>query len=200
VILLGNKLVIIISRCDLEFGMNTKVQLSLLRNCWTSVILLSTTLIAFSQTYPEKESIPIGSYIWYPGKGGPKSDADCISLVEKMKPTEEQVQQWYWGRTPNNDFASMPFFLIVSAERIETTFSAEGDFDYGDVKFEETREGETKFLLKPDEHPDNTIVGKITAHSDSQIVKVTLFAIPLDEESKDRVSYFCRFQSGGVEI
>ncbi len=94
----------------------------------------------------------------------------------------------------------MPYFLIISAGRIETTFSAEGDFDYGDVKFSETRDGVTKFTLKPDEHPDNPIKGEIIARVDSQIVKVTLFGVPFDEESKDRNSYFCRFESGGEEI
>lgn len=176
-----------------------RFRLGLLRNRLLVAILIVVAHSANPQFVSATETTPFGSYVWYPGKDGPKSDADCVSLVKKLKPTEQKVQQWYWGRAPNDDFADIPYFLIISADRIETTFSAEGDFDYGDVTFGVTRDGVTNFTLKPDEHPDTEIEGRLTAPSESQIVTVTLFGIPFDSESKDRVSYFCRFQSDGIE-
>lgn len=156
--------------------------------------------VATAATHMRGENPPFGNYVWYPGKDGPKSDADCKSLVTRLKPTNEQVEQWFWGRAPNNDRAETPFFLIVTPGRIETTFSAEGDFDYGDVRFGETDNGETAFTLKPDDHPNELVKGKITAKIDSDIVTLTLYGVPYDDESKDRVSYFCRFDSPGAVI
>ena len=143
---------------------------------------------------------PIGNYLWYPEPGGPKSDADCEALVNKLKPTNEIVRQWLWGQIPNTDYAHMPFFLIVSPGRIETTFAAEGDYDYGDVVFGQSYLGETTFTLTPDDHPLERIKGKITTPDDSQIVSVTLYDVPVDNYAKDRVSYFCRFEDNGTEI
>ena len=94
----------------------------------------------------------------------------------------------------------MPFFLIVSPGRIETTFAAEGDYDYGDVIFGPSSLGETSFTLTPDDHPSERIKGTIFARADSQIVSVTLYDVPVDEDTKDRVSYFCRFEDMGTEI
>lgn len=146
------------------------------------------------------ETPPFGNYLWYPETGGPKSDADCEALVNKLKPTDEMVRQWQWGRMPNEYFAQMPFFLIVSPGRIDTTFSAEGDFDTGDVKFEQPVQGETSFTLAPDDHPSERIKGKIAAAPDSKIVTLTLFGVPYDDEARNRISYFCKFEDFGRAI
>lgn len=162
--------------------------------------LCAVCVTAVAATPMPNSTPPVGNYLWFPRADGPKSDADCKSLVVALKPTDEQVQQWYWGRAPNDYRADTPFFLIVTPDRIETTFSAEGDFDSGEVKFGETHNGETTFTLKPDDHPNELVKGKITAKTGSAIVTLTLFAIPYDDESKDRVSYFCRFDSPGIVI
>lgn len=148
----------------------------------------------------DPETPPFGNYLWYPEPGGPKSEADCEVLVSKLKPTDEMVRQWQWGQIPNDDFAHMPFFLIVSPGRIETTFAAEGDFDTGDVVFEQSLDGETAFTLTPDDHPAERIKGKIAAMPESKIVTLTLFDVPLDDDARDRVSYYCRFEDAGTEI
>lgn len=199
VTLIYARLVILNQHGSLGIGMKTGSRLGNLRKCFTAAVLVGGLQGATSSAGAAQETAPLGSYVWYPGDGGPKTDSDCVRLVEKLKPTKEMVQQWYWGRAPKDDFSEVPYFLIVSADRMETTFSAEGDFDYGSVKFGGTRNGETRFMLKPDEHPDTAIEGEISAPSDSQIVKVTLFRVPFDDESKDRISYFCRFQSDDVE-
>ncbi|GLS28444.1 hypothetical protein SAMN04488498_1524 [Mesorhizobium albiziae] len=57
----------------------------------------------------------------------------------------------------------------------------------------------TPFKLVPDDHPDVTIDGTITAKPGSEIVTVVLNGIPLDNGESDRATYFCRFDDLGTE-
>jgi hypothetical protein len=82
---------------------------------------------------------PVGAYLWFPGPGGPKSDQDCRDLVARVKPTKEKAEMSLWGTIPESDPAFGSFYLLLSGDRMEPTFAAEGDYDFGDVRLGETR-------------------------------------------------------------
>jgi hypothetical protein len=145
------------------------------------------------------EESPVGTYLWYPDPGGPKSDQDCRDLVARVQPSNEKAEMSLWGTIPENDPAAGSFYLILSENRMEPTYAAEGDYDFGNVRLGEPRNGETPFKLVPDDHPDVTINGAITAQPGSEIVTVTLRGIPLDNGEGDRITYFCRFDDEGTE-
>jgi hypothetical protein len=91
-----------------------------------------------------------------------------------------------WGTIPENDPAAGSFYLILSETRMEPTYAAEGDYDFGNVRLGETRNGETPFKLAPDDHPDMAIDGTIAAKPSSEIVTVTLRDIPRDGGTSDK--------------
>ncbi|GAA2888857.1 hypothetical protein GGQ99_005217 [Aminobacter niigataensis] len=165
----------------------------LMAACAVSPLTLSSVLHA------QTNNSPVGMYLWFPGPAGPKSDNDCQALVDKVKPSREKVEQWLWGRMPNGSQGTDDLYLVLTETRMEPTFSAEGDFDFGDVKLGPTRDGETSFTLVPDEHPGTTISGTIVAKPGGQIVTVTLRGIPLDDGKTDRTVYYCRFDEPMTE-
>jgi hypothetical protein len=136
---------------------------------------------------------PVGTYVWFPDREGPKSDDDCRKLVDRLKPSVDQAEQLLWGQMPNLDPENGPYYIIISKTRMETTFSAEGDFDVGDLSLGPTKGGLTNFVLTPDEHREEKVQGTILARPDSQVVVVTLKAPPAIDGFKDRVTYYCRF-------
>jgi hypothetical protein len=153
---------------------------------------------AFSQG--NVEDSPVGTYVWFPDHAGPKSDDDCRKLVDRLKPSVEQAEHWQWGQMPNPNPENGPYYIIISKSRMEPTFSAEGDYDLGNLSLGPTKNGLTPFILAPDEHPEEKIPGTILAKPDSQIVVVTLQVARLDDGLKDRVIYYCRFDDPtGVE-
>jgi len=145
------------------------------------------------------EKSPVGAYLWFPEPGGPKSDQNCRDLVARVEPSQEKAEMSLWGTIPEGDPAAGSFYLILSQTRMEPTYAAEGDYDFGDVQLGETRNGETPFKLVPDDHPDVTIDGTIVAKPDSEIVTVTLRGIPLDNGKSDRTVYYCRFEDAVTE-
>ncbi|CAH2408198.1 hypothetical protein [Mesorhizobium escarrei] len=104
-----------------------------------------------------------------------------------------------WGTIPESDPAAGSFYLLLSDDRMEPTFAAEGDYDFGNVRLGETRNGETPFTLVPDDYPDVTVNGTIVAKPRSEIVTVTLRGIPLNGGTTDRITYYCRFEDLGTE-
>lgn len=144
------------------------------------------------------EEAPAGAFLWFPGPGGPTSDQDCRDLVARVKPSKEKAEMSLWGRLPENDPSAGSFYLLVSKSRMETTYAAEGDYDSGNVTLHETVGGKTNFTLLPDDHPDTPIKGTIISKPDRSIVIVILRGIPLDGGTKDRTTYFCRFDEGTV--
>jgi hypothetical protein len=92
------------------------------------------------------------------------------------------------------------FYLLLSETRMEPTFAAEGDYDYGSVVWgRTTAAGTTPFELTPDDNPDVTIKGTLSAPSDGEVVAVTLENVPLDGKTVARTTYFCRFEDQGTE-
>lgn len=142
---------------------------------------------------------PVGTYLWYPEPGGPKSDQDCRDLVARIQPTREKAEMSLWGTIPENDPGAGSFYLLLSKERMEPTYAAEGDYDFGNVRLGVTQNGETPFELTPDDHPDVTIKGTVSAPLGSDIVTVILRGIPLDGTTTDRTVYYCRFEDPGTE-
>lgn len=153
-------------------------------------------LFAFAE---DSASSPVGTYLWYPEQGGPKSDKDCRDLVARVRPTREKAEMSFWGTIPENDPAAGSFYLLLSPTRMEPTYAAEGDYDFGDIRLGATRDGETPFELSPDDHDDVTIKGAIIAKPGSEIVTVILRGIPLDGGSRDRTVHYCRFEDLGTE-
>lgn len=157
---------------------------------------LSLPIVADAQ---ERVASPVGAYLWYPEPGGPKSEQDCRDLVARIRPTKEKAEMSLWGTIPQNDPAAGSFYLLLSNTRMEPTYAAEGDYDFGDVRLGATQNGETPFELTPDDHPDVTIKGKMVARPDSDVVSVTLRGIPSDGGATDRTVYYCRFEDPGTE-
>lgn len=100
---------------------------------------------------------------------------------------------------PNSDTGIDDFYLVLTETRMDPSFSAEGDYDAGEVALGPTMNGETPFTLVPDDHPDSTIKGTIVANQNSQIVAVTLRDIPLDDGQTYRTVYYCRFDEPMTE-
>ena len=103
------------------------------------------------------------------------------------------------GHIPEGDPAAGSLYLLLSDTRMDPTYAAEGDYDFGNVQLGETKDGETPFKLVPDDHPDVTIDGTIVAKPDSEIVIVTWRGIPLDDSTTERTVKFCRFEDAGTE-
>ena len=123
---------------------------------------------AFSSAVAEEamqgaNASPVGTYLWLSGPEKPPSDADCGDLVERVKPSMEKAEMSLWGRLPENDPAAESFFLFLSETRMEPTYAAEGDYDFGDVELGATRNGITPFTIVPDDHRDMKLEGVITA-------------------------------------
>lgn len=100
---------------------------------------------------------------------------------------------------PNSDPGTDDFYLVLTETRMDPTFSAEGDYDAGEVALGPTMNGETPFTLVPDDHPDTTIEGTIVANLKSQILEVTLRGIPLDDGWTDRTVFYCCFDEPMTE-
>ncbi len=145
------------------------------------------------------EQTPVGAYLWYPEAGGPKSDKECLDLVARVQPTKEKAEMSLWGTIPESDPAFGSFFLLLSETRMEPTYGAEGDYDFGDVRLGKTVNGETPFKLVPDDHPGVTMDGAIVARAGTEIVTVTLRGVPINGGRRDRTTYFCRFEDEGVK-
>jgi len=163
-------------------------------------VLICGCVMVYSPGIARTEETPLGAYLWFSGPGNPASDQDCRDLVARVKPTREKAEMSLWGTIPEGDPAAGSFYLLLSQSRLEPTYAAEGDYDFGNVMLGPTTStGETPFKLTPDDHPDVTIEGSIVAPPDSQIVAVTWKGIPFDGGVKDRTTYFCRFEDAGTE-
>ena len=139
---------------------------------------------------PAGAAAPNGVFLWYPDQARAPSSADCDALVQRVRPSRDKADAWLWGRAP---FDSEPeYYLFLGRDRIETTYAAEGDYDTGTIRLDETRGDETAFDLVPDDHPTITIKGSIVAPVGSSVVKIILRNIPSNGTS-ERVTYFCRF-------
>jgi hypothetical protein len=145
------------------------------------------------------DETPIGVFLWFPEPGGPKSEQDCRDLVDRVKPSKEKAEMSLWGTIPEGDPSAGSFYLLLSKTRMEPTYGAEGDYDFGNVTLGETVNGKTSFTLLPDDYPDTPIEGTIVANPGSSIVVVTLRRIPLDGGTSDRTTYFCRFDDPATE-
>ena len=145
------------------------------------------------------EELPIGAYLWFPGPGGPKSEQDCRDLVARVKPSKEKAEMSLWGTIPEGDPGADSFYLLLSETRMEPTYGAEGDYDFGNVTLGKTVNGETSFTLLPDDHPDTPITGTIVAKPGSEHRHCQLRGIPLDGGTTDRTTYFCRFEEPATE-
>jgi hypothetical protein len=108
--------------------------------CCSAAALISATVIAMP-VLAEGVSAPVGAYLWFPGQGGPKSDQDCRDLVARVKLTKGKAEMSLWGTIPENDPAAGSFYLLLSESRMEPTYGAEGDYDFGNVQLGETRDG-----------------------------------------------------------
>ncbi|MEP0498836.1 MULTISPECIES: hypothetical protein [Alphaproteobacteria] len=146
---------------------------------------------------PAAASAPIGVFIWYPDQATAPSSADCKALVQRVRPSREKAEAWLWGRAPFG--SEMEYYLFVSENRMEPTYAAEGDYDTGALRLGQVDGDTTAFELIPDDHPEVTIAGSITAPAGSAVVTVTLRDVPTTNGKSDRTTYFCRFDDAGTE-
>lgn len=142
---------------------------------------------------------PIGVYLWYPGPGVP-TDADCRGLVVDVRPSIAKAEDWLWGRVPYHETDELELYLIVASTRIETTYSAEGDYDRGNVTWTGSEEDAYQFTLVPDEHPETTIAGTIVSSPSTSVTTLILTGIPADQGTVERKTYYCRFPASGSAI
>ncbi|MEX4009885.1 hypothetical protein [Neoaquamicrobium sediminum] len=135
-------------------------------------------------------SPPTGVFLWYPEPGTPTSQ-DCDDAVARIGPSLEKAEAWLWGRAPFG--SELEFYLFLTGDRMETTFSAEGDYDTGRLRLSGTVGDETTFELAPEDHPTITITGSFVASRDSSVVTVILRDVPSTNGPADRVTHYCRF-------
>ncbi|WP_245453341.1 hypothetical protein [Aquibium carbonis] len=136
-------------------------------------------------------SAPTGIFLWYPDQAEPPSSEDCEALVSRVNPSREKAEAWFWGRVPQG--TELEFYLFLSKDRMEPTFSAEGDYDTGELRLGSTVGDETAFDLIPDDHPTVAIRGSIIAPKSSPVLTVVLRDVPSVDAPADRVTYYCRF-------
>ena len=136
-------------------------------------------------------AMPTGVFLWYPTDANPPSSADCDALVARTQPSIEKAEAWYFGRAPFG--AGLEFYLFLDENRMEPTFSAEGDYDLGTLRNVRTAGDETTFELVPDDHPEKPISGTILASEGSSVVTVTLHDVPSNGRTADRTIHYCRF-------
>jgi hypothetical protein len=139
-----------------------------------------------------------GIFLWYPDQTEPPSPEDCKALVSSVRPSREKAEAWLWGRIPQG--TELEFYLFLSEDRMEPTFSAEGDYDTGELRLGSTVGDETTFDLIPDDHPSVTITGSIIAPTESPVVTVVLRNVPSTDAPADRVTYYCRFTDEETEV
>jgi len=142
-------------------------------------------------------SAPTGIFLWYPDQAEPPSPEDCKALVSRVKPSREKAEAWLWGRVPQD--SELEFYLFLTEDRMEPTFSAEGDYDSGKLRLGRTVGDETAFELIPDDHPTIAIRGSITAPTGSPVLTVLLRDVPSTDAPADRVTYYCRFTDEETE-
>ena len=141
---------------------------------------------------------PFGVYLWYPGPV--PTDADCRDLVAEVKPSIAKAEDWLWGRVPNFETDELELYLLVTPTRIETTYSAEGDYDRGNVTWADSEEGAYRFTLVPDEHPETRIAGTIVSSPSTSVIILTLAGIPADQGTVERKTYYCSFPASKPAI
>lgn len=142
-------------------------------------------------------SSPTGVFLWYPDQAELPSPEDCKALVSRVRPSREKAEAWLWGRVPQD--LELEFYLFLSQDRMEPTFSAEGDYASGKLRLGRTIGAETAFELIPDDHPTITIKGSITAPTGSPVLTVLLRDVPSTDSPADRVTYYCRFTDEETE-
>lgn len=147
-------------------------------------VLLSANAAAASD-------MPTGVFLWHPEQAAAPSSSDCDGHVQRVNPSVEKAEAWYWGRAPFG--SELEFYLFITEDRMEPTFSAEGDFDFGMLQLSDTVGDETTFELVPDDHPSVTISGSIVAPKNSPVVTVILRDVPANGGKADRTAYYCRF-------
>jgi hypothetical protein len=90
------------------------------------VAVLAVSHIQDTSAARAEGTVPSGVFLWYSGSPGPPSDADCMALVDAVRPSVDKAEDWLWGRVPDRPSDALEFYLFVSEDRIETTFAAEG--------------------------------------------------------------------------
>jgi len=136
-------------------------------------------------------SAPTGIFLWHPDQAEPPSPDDCKALVSRVRPSREKAEAWLWGRIPQG--TELEFYLFLSEDRMEPTFSAEGDYDTGALRLGSSVGDETTFELIPDDHPTVAIRGSIIAPTSSPVVTVVLRDVPSIDTPTNRTTYYCRF-------
>jgi len=164
-----------------------------------SVAVAATMILLFGTSTKLASAQPEGVFLWFPNSSVAPSDDDCRNLVKEVKPSRSKAEDWLWGRVPEGDDKLVEFYLFLSQNRMEPTFAAEGDYDYGSVTWGATNDGTTAFILTPDDHPETTIEGTVTVAPEGQVVEVLLKDVPMNGQSVDRRTYFCSFEEKGVE-
>lgn len=152
-------------------------------------ILLAGAWVSASVAAPS--SAPTGVFLWCPEQADAPSASDCEGLVQRVKPSVEKAEAWIWGRAPFG--SELEFYLFITEDRMEPTFSAEGDYDFGTLRRFDTVGEETTFELVPDDHPSVTISGSIVARQGSPVVTVILRDVPTNGGNSDRITHYCRF-------
>jgi len=137
-------------------------------------------------------AMPTGVFLLHPGATAPGAD-DCRDLTVRVRPSVEKAEAWYWGRAPFG--SDLEFYMFLSQTRMETTFSAEGDYDTGELRNLQTKGDETTFDLIPDEHPAKIIKGSIRQSGDGSALAITLYGVPTSAAETDRVTYYCSFNA-----
>jgi len=156
------------------------------------------TVVGISAADNAVASAPTGIFLWHPDQAEPPSPDDCKALVSRVRPSREKAEAWLWGRIPQG--TELEFYLFLSEDRMEPTFSAEGDYDTGELRLGSTVGDETAFDLIPDDHPSVTIKGSIIAPTESPVVTVVLRNVPSTDVTADRTAYYCRFSDEETEV
>ncbi len=113
--------------------------------------------------------------------------------IARVRPSVERQKPWYWDARLGSE---MEFYLFLSKTRMETTFSAEGDYDTGELRNLQTRGDKTTFELVPDDHPAQVVSGWIEQSRDGSVLSVTLHDVPTIAAEMDRTTYYCSFDAG----
>ena len=162
----------------------------------TAAAMMPLAVPAWAQQSGEPGAAPTGVYIWFPRNGVVPTAEDCAALVQEVKPSVKKAEDWLWGRVPEGSSSVLEFYLFVSEDRIDPTYSAEGDYDFGSVTWTARENGVSRFLLRPDDHPDVELEGFIRRAEESAVVEYTLLDVPTENGTAMRTTWFCAFDEG----
>ncbi|MBX3532155.1 MAG: hypothetical protein KF849_16240 [Rhizobiaceae bacterium] len=157
------------------------------------IVMLLLPPGAWGQQPATPGDVPAGVFLWFPRNGVVPTAEDCATLVAEVKPSVKKAEDWLWGRVPEGSSGVLEFYLFVSQDRIDPTWSAEGDYDFGSVTWTAREGNVSRFLLRPDDHPDVELEGLIRRAEDSAVVEYTLLDVPAQNGTAMRTTWFCAF-------